>query len=182
MIVLFGPAGAGKSVQGQFLAAREDWRWLSAGQLLRETHDPKISRAMRKGVLIPNDRMNKIMGNAMKRADNIDQIILDGWPRHIEQAKWLFESQPEHGHAISVVIVLEVARQELLHRLEIRGRADDTPGAIDERLAIYRKEMYPVLAYFTEQNVPVVHLNGEGTVGQVHDRIIAELQSRGLVK
>ena len=34
MIVFFGPAGAGKSVQGQLLAARNNWRWLSAGQLL----------------------------------------------------------------------------------------------------------------------------------------------------
>ena len=182
MIVLFGPAGAGKSVQGQFLAAREGWRWLSAGQLLRETNDPEINEAMQKGMLIPNDRMNKIMGDAIKRAENIDQIILDGWPRHIEQAKWLFESQPEHGHAISVVIVLEVTREELLKRLAIRGRADDTPDAIDERLTIYRREMYPVLGYFTEEGLPIVHLNGEGTVGQVHDRIMAELQSRGLIK
>ena len=37
MIVFFGPAGAGKSVQGQILAARHGWRWLSAGQLLRYT-------------------------------------------------------------------------------------------------------------------------------------------------
>ena len=41
MIVFFGPAGAGKSVQGQMLAARNGWRWLSAGQLLRD----KIGRA-----------------------------------------------------------------------------------------------------------------------------------------
>jgi adenylate kinase len=43
MIVFFGPAGAGKSVQGQILAARYNWRWLSTGQLLRDSHDPKVA-------------------------------------------------------------------------------------------------------------------------------------------
>ncbi len=182
MIVFFGPAGAGKSVQGQILAAREGMRWFSAGQLLRETRDSEILAYMQKGELVPYQRVNDIMGEAIKRAKNIDQIILDGWPRQLEQAQWLLASQPDHGRSVDVVIVLEVPREELLKRLEVRGRADDTPEAIDERLAIYRQEMYPVLGYFTEHRVPVVHLNGEGTVGQVHDRIMAELQGRGLAK
>ncbi|MNU08130.1 adenylate kinase [compost metagenome] len=57
----------------------------------------------------------------------------------------------------------------------MRGRADDTPEAIDERLKIYRTEMYPILSYFTEKNVNIVHIDGTGTVGQVHDRIVEEL-------
>lgn len=182
MIVFFGPAGAGKSVQGQILAAREGWRWLSAGRLLRDTRNPELLAHMQKGELAPVAQVNSIMGDAIKNAANIDQIIIDGFPRELEQAKWLVESQPEHGRAIGVVIVLEVPREELMKRLAVRGRADDTPEAIDERLRIYRQEMYPILGYFTEQHIPVVHLNGEGTVGQVHDRIMAELQSRGLAK
>ena len=43
MIIFFGPAGAGKSVQGQILAARHGWRWMSAGQLLRDTHNPELT-------------------------------------------------------------------------------------------------------------------------------------------
>ncbi len=42
MILFFGPAGAGKSVQGQMIAARHGWRWISTGQLLREPHDLEI--------------------------------------------------------------------------------------------------------------------------------------------
>ena len=182
MIVFFGPAGAGKSVQGQILAAREGWRWLSAGQLLRDTHDADLLQHMQKGELVPVQRVNDIMNDAIKRAENIDQIILDGFPRQLEQAQWLVENQPQHGRAIGVVIVLEVPREELLKRLAVRGRTDDTPEAIDERLKIYRQEIYPILNYLNEQGAPVVHLNGEGTVGQVHDRIMTELQSRGIAK
>ncbi len=180
MIIFFGPAGAGKSVQGQILAARQGWRWLSAGQLLRDTHDKDLIDTMQKGELVPFDRVNTIMNEAITRAQNIDQLILDGFPRQLEQATWLVEHQPTHGRSIGVVIVLEVPREELLKRLAVRGRADDTPESIDERLHIYRQEIYPILAYLNDQGIPVVHLNGEGTVGQIHDRIMAELQSRGL--
>jgi len=182
MIVFFGPAGAGKSIQGQILAARQNWRWLSAGQILRDTHDAEIHDYMQKGQLIPSEVSNRIMGEAIKKAGDIDRIILDGFPRQIEQATWLIDSQPEHGRAIDLVVVLEVPREELLNRLSIRGRADDTPDAIDNRLRDYRQVMYPILGYFTDQHIPVVHIDGVGTVGEIHDRIFAELQSRGITK
>lgn len=182
MILFFGPAGAGKSVQGQILAARFGWRWLSAGQLLRDTHDPELIAEMQTGKLLDHDKVNAIIGDALLRATNIDSVILDGFPRAVEQAKWLVENQPTHGRSISLVVVLEVPRDELLKRLDLRGRPDDTPETIDERLKIYRQEIYPLLTYMTEQNVPIVHIDGEGTVGVVHDRIVDELVSRGLAK
>lgn len=180
MIVFFGPAGAGKSVQGQMLAARMDWRWLSAGQLLRDTHDPELVQTMHSGNMVSHEAITKIMGEAIHRAGDIDQLILDGFPRLLEQAKWLVDSQTDHGRHVKLVVVLEVPREELLKRLSIRGRVDDTPEAIDQRLNIYRQEMYPILSYLTEQNIPVVHIDGVGAVGQVHDRIVAELTSRDL--
>lgn len=180
MIVFFGPAGAGKSMQGQILAARQGWRWLSTGQILRDAHDPEINQYMHEGKLIPADVSNRIMGEAISKAGDIDQIILDGFPRQIEQAKWLIDSQPEHGRAVGLVVVLEVPREELLKRLAIRGRIDDRPEAIDQRLTDYRQVMYPILGYLTEQHIPVVHIDGVGTVGEIHDRIFAEIQSRGI--
>jgi adenylate kinase len=180
MIVFFGPAGAGKSMQGQILAARQGWRWLSTGQILRDVHDPEINKYMHEGKLIPAGLSNRIMGEAIKKAGDIDQIILDGFPRQIEQAQWLIENQPDHGRAIGLVVVLEVPREELLKRLAIRGRADDTPEAIDQRLLDYRQVMYPILGYLTDQHIPVVHIDGVGTVGEIHDRIFAEIQSRGI--
>ena len=181
MIVFFGPAGAGKSVQGQILAARMGWRWLSAGQLLRDTNDVNLLHFMHEGKMVPHEAITKIMGQAISHAVHIEQLILDGFPRLLEQAEWLINSQPDHGRSVALVIVLEVPREELLKRLAIRGRSDDSPEAIDERLKLYRQEMYPVLNYLTEQNVPVVHLDGTSTVGQVHDRVVAELTSRELV-
>lgn len=181
MIVFFGPAGAGKSVQGQLLAARNGWRWLSAGQLLRDTHDIDLIAEMQTGRLVDPAKVNELMGDALKRAKNINRVILDGFPRQLSQAKWLIESQPEHERSIALVIVMEVPRAELLKRLEVRGRVDDTPEAVDERLRIYRTEIYPILTYLTEQGVRIAHVEGTGTVGQVHDRIMDELAACKLV-
>jgi adenylate kinase len=177
MIVFFGPAGAGKSVQGQILAARNGWRWLSSGQELRDTHDLELIKEMQTGKLVSPEKVNDLMGKALKRAKNIDRVILDGYPRQLSQAKWLIDNEPEHGRSVALVIVVEVPRAELLKRLEVRGRIDDTQEAIDERLRIYRTEMYPVLSYFTEQGINVAHIDGTGTVGQVHDRIMEELKA-----
>lgn len=181
MIVFFGPAGAGKSVQGQILAARQGWRWLSAGQILRDTHDTEIVQTMHEGKLVPHEMITRIMGEAINKAGDIDQVILDGFPRELEQAQWLVDSKTDHGRDIGLVVVLEVPREELLKRLAIRGRADDTPEAIDQRLHIYRQEMYPILGLFSEDHIPVVHVDGVGTVGEIHDRVYAELESRGLI-
>lgn len=181
MIVFFGPAGAGKSVQGQMLAARHGWRWLSAGQLLRDTRDIELIKEMQTGALVNPEKVNKLMGDALKRATNINRVILDGFPRQLEQARWLIESQPEHQRSIALVVVLEVPRSELLKRLEVRGRADDQPEVIEERLRIYRQEMYPILSYFTDEHINIAHIDGTGTVGQVHDRIMEELEACKLV-
>jgi adenylate kinase len=180
MIVFFGPAGAGKSVQGQMLAARQGWRWLSSGQLLRDTRDIELIKKMQTGKLVDTETINTLMGDALKRSKNISRVILDGFPRELSQAKWLVESQPEHERSVQLVIVLEVPRGELLKRIEVRGRIDDTPEAVDERLKIYRSEMYPVLSYLTEQGVNIAHIDGTGTVGQVHDRIMEEIQAHNL--
>lgn len=178
MIVFFGPAGAGKSVQGQMLAARHGWRWLSAGQLLRDTHDIELIKLMQTGALVSPEKVNELMGEAISRAASIDRVIIDGFPRSLEQAHWLVDS---NERPIDLVIVLEVPQSELQKRLEVRGRVDDTPEAIEERLRIYRTEMYPILGYFTERGINIVHIDGTGTVGQIHDRIMAELTACKLV-
>lgn len=162
------------------LAARMEWRWLGIGQLLRDTRDPEIHAAMREGKLIPVELSEQVMGEAIASARDIKEIILDGFPRELHQAQWLLEHQSEYDRYVDIAVVLEVPREELLKRLAIRGRADDTPDAIDERLDIYRKETYPILNYLTERDIPVVHIDGIGSVGQVHDRIVAELTDRGI--
>ena len=100
MIVFFGPAGAGKSVQGQILAARHGWRWLSAGQLLRDSRDLEVMEQMRAGKLVSPELTYQIISESLERAQDIEGIILDGFPRMLEQAKWLQDNKTKHGRDI----------------------------------------------------------------------------------
>ncbi|MBC7746906.1 nucleoside monophosphate kinase [Pedobacter sp.] len=181
MIIFFGPAGAGKSVQGQMLSARHGWRWLSAGQLLRDTRDHQLIAEMQSGVLVDENRVNEIMKKAIIGAREIEHVVLDGYPRQLSQAEQIIKSQEEFERTVKIVIVLEVPKSEILRRLSVRGRVDDVPEAIEERLSIYRQEIYPILNYFTEQKIYISHIDGTGTVGQVHDRIEEELKACSLL-
>lgn len=168
-------------MQGQILSARHGWRWLSAGQLLRDTHNPELIAQMQTGQLVSEETIQTVMKQALLEAKDIERVILDGYPRELGQAQWLIDTEPEHEQSISLVVVLEVPRGEVLRRLQVRGRTDDTPEAIEKRLQVYRQEIYPILDYLNDRSVPIVHLDGTGTVGQVHDRIEAELVAHGIV-
>lgn len=181
MIVFFGPAGAGKSIQGQMLSARHGWRWLSTGQMFRDTKDEEIHKILASGNLIDNEITYKVVQEAFSNAGDIKQLILDGFPRTLEQAEWMVQSHDKLGRRIDIVVVLEVPESEIMRRLAIRGRKEDTPEIIANRMNIYRKEMYPILSYFAEQQIRIVHIDGTGTVGEVHDRIEAELETWQLV-
>lgn len=177
MILFFGPAGSGKSVQGQILGARPGWRWISTGELLRDTHDPDISRTINAGNLISSDQMNKVITEALQQAIDIKHVVLDGYPRKIEQAQWLVENLPKHERSISLAIVLIVPRIDIDRRMALRGRLDDTLEAIDKRLNVYRQTTSQILAYLAEQHVPVVQVDASGTIDQVHDKIQAQIDA-----
>jgi adenylate kinase len=171
MVIFFGPPGSGKSVQGQILAARHGWRWLSTGQLLRQTSNVEVIAEMRKGKLISDDLVNRVFEDALHRAKGMAHIIIDGYPRHVDQAKWLLGQMPKHDRKVSAVIVLDVDDDEILRRLELRGRLDDAPEIVRTRLQDYRVQTQPVIEYFAKYGVHVEQIDGMGSVGTVHDRV-----------
>jgi len=179
MVIIFGPAGSGKSLQGQILSARLGWRWLSAGQLLRDLKDHEISKVQHSGALVDSDIVNKLIAKAIKKSrEDTGQVILDGYPREISQAEWLVEQ----GYPISLAVVLDVPKTELLKRLYIRGRADDlSREAIEERLGVFDRDFRTIRQILTDSQIPVVDVNGVGTVGEVHDRIIEEFEKCNII-
>lgn len=182
MILLFGPTGAGKSMQGQMLAVRQGWKWLSTGEMLRASSDEEVIKVLKTGELISDELTYEVFQEAVQHArdNNFSQIIVDGFPRTKAQAEWLSEYMEREHEGIDVVLVLEVPESEIMSRLEKRARMEDNPEVIARRMNIYRQKMYPVLATFAEDGVRVVHVDGTGTAGEVHDRLYSELAANGL--
>lgn len=181
MIIFFGPAGSGKSLQGQILAARKEWQWLSSGQILRDSKDAQLKEIMQTGQLVPNEKMNQIIGEALDNVADKDKLILDGYPRQIDQAHWLVEKQYIQGNSKDLVIVVDVPVEVLVERLSGRGRADDTPEIIEQRLKVYDQETTQILDYLSNLGVKVIHIDGSGRVGQIHDNLMEELAKCKLV-
>ena len=187
MIIFFGPAGAGKSMQGQMLAARHGWRWLSSGQIFRDQADHEMLEYLKTGELIPDEVTNRVIFAALDKAHacgDVDRVILDGYPRTVAQAEALVKHEQERcgENPIAMCVVLEVPKSEIMKRLAVRGRGEDSPETIEKRLQIHRGEIYPLLNLFNELHVPIEHIDGVGTVGEVHDRIEAELINHKIVK
>ncbi|HMS93271.1 MAG TPA: nucleoside monophosphate kinase [Candidatus Saccharibacteria bacterium] len=183
MILLFGPTGAGKSLQGQMMAIRQGWKWLSTGEMFRASNDPQIIEQLKTGELLSDEQTYEVFQEAVKDAHDkkYPQIIVDGFPRTKEQAEWLADYMEKEGEKIDIVIALEVPESEIMNRLEKRARMEDSPEVIARRMSIYRQKMYPVLGIFAEDEVRVVHVEGVGTAGEVHDKLYAELEANGLV-
>lgn len=175
MILFFGPAGAGKSMQGQLLGTHYGWPWVSTGKMLRETENADIQARLQRGELISDNEMYILLQETFEKQGDA-QWILDGFPRTRAQVEWLVAHQEQFGYSLDVAVVLDVSEDEVVARMEARGRSDDTPEAVAERLRIFREEVEPILEYLNQQNVPIARVNGIGRIGAIHDLIDDEVQ------
>lgn len=181
MILFFGPAGAGKSVQGHMLAERLNWKWLSTGEMFRESTDPEVRQILKTGALVSDEKTYQVVEEAFGRAKDFSRLIVDGFPRTMAQATWLTDTNNTYGRQIAIVLVLDVPDAEIQERLSHRGREQDTPKIIAERLELYRRETNPILDYFDENGITIAHIDGMGTVDEIHQKIMNQIQDNNLV-
>ncbi|MCL2037902.1 nucleoside monophosphate kinase [Candidatus Saccharibacteria bacterium] len=186
MLIFFGPVGAGKSTQGQMLAERHGWLWLSTGQMFRDSNDPEVIATLDRGQLITDDVTNQVVAAKLVEVSHCGEkggLILDGYPRNLMQAEFLVKHETERcgDNNINLAINIAVTKEETLKRLMLRARTDDTVEAIENRLEIYHSMTNPVLKYLADKGVTVVHIDGSGTVDEIHGRIEAALAAHGVV-
>ena len=170
MFILFGPAGSGKSLQGQRLADKYGWRWLSVGQLLRNQKNPELDKIMKEGGLVDDRFVVNMMHDAMMEAEYAQKVaILDGYPRDEWQAKWL----EEHGDLeyIDGAIILNVPQEELWNRLNARGRIDDKEDAIERRWKIFEQTISSMSTILKRNDVKITEVDGVGEIEQVTERL-----------
>ncbi len=174
MIVLFGLAGTGKGTQAKALSEFFGWRTFSVGQVIRDTG--KYDNTTNQGGLIPDDDVIKLMTEQIEKATAEGfNIILDGYPRTEYQAQWLMDHMKDD---ISGAIILEVPKDELYERLELRGREDDkSKDAIDRRWEIFEQNITPIIKLFEQNNIPVEKVDGVGAVETVTERLITVVKA-----
>ncbi len=178
--IIFGPPGSGKGTQAKRIEKEFHLAHLSTGQILRAEVargteiGREVARAMAAGDLVPDDIIVSIVRERLPDSESGRGVLLDGFPRTLEQARALDEMLSAEGHRVDFVIALEVPESELveriLHRAAIEGRADDTPEAIAERMHEYHKLTEAVLDYYRQQGVRVEVVDGTGDADAVFER------------
>ena len=92
-LILFGPPGAGKGTQAQFIVKKHNYFQLSTGNLLREEVKLKtqlgteIENLITNGKFVSDETVNTLLRQSITNLKFRDRIIFDGYPRNVDQAK-----------------------------------------------------------------------------------------------
>ena len=175
-LVFIGPPGAGKGTQAERLIERYQLAHLSTGDMLRAARDAqtevgkKADEFMSQGLLVPDDIIVAIIADRLTEPDCQKGYLLDGFPRTIAQAEALDKMLAEKTTPLDVVLELQVPEEELFQRLAGRGRADDTPEVIRQRLVAYREQTEPLLDYYSKSGL-LKSVDGLGSIDDIFGRV-----------
>jgi adenylate kinase len=184
-VLLLGPQGSGKGTQAKRIGAEYGIPHIATGDMLRTAMEEgtELGRRVRpiveSGQLVPDDLMIDLIRERLNRPDAEAGFILDGFPRTPAQADALDEMLEEIGRPLSVVFEFqvpdEIARERLLKRAELEGRADDMPEAIERRLALYHELTEPLVEHYRLQG-NLVGIHGNRPVNEVFAEIQQALE------
>lgn len=204
-IVLLGPPGSGKGTQGEKLSDELGYTRLSTGDMLREAVrngtdlGKKAKEYMDSGALVPNDLIIGLMKEKIAQAKG--GVILDGFPRTVEQADALAEQLD-----VDLALNLDVADEELINRLTKRRscpdcnavyhliynppkqegvcdkcggklyqRDDDKEETVLNRLKVYRENTMPLIDYYAKKGT-LVTIEGVGSIDEIFAKVEKAVQ------
>ena len=204
-IVLLGPPGSGKGTQGEKLSDEFGYTRLSTGDMLREAVrngtdlGKKAKEYMDSGALVPNDLIIGLMKEKIAQAKG--GVILDGFPRTVEQADALAEQLD-----VDLALNLDVADEELINRLTKRRscpdcnavyhliynppktegvcdkcgaklyqRDDDKEETVLNRLKVYRENTMPLIDYYAKKGT-LVTIEGVGSIDEIFAKVEKAVQ------
>ena len=163
-LILFGPPGAGKGTQANFLIHRYNIVQISTGDMLREevklgTELGKAAKSiMDKGNLVSDEIIISMIEKRIIKPDCKNGFILDGFPRTLQQAIDLDNILDKLNINIDKVIEINVNEDILLKRIMKRAlesktkREDDNSEILKNRIIVYKKDTLPVLQYYKKSN------------------------------
>jgi adenylate kinase len=175
-IVLLGPPGSGKGTQAEHLRDR-GWLTLSTGDLLRQARadgtelGEQASQYMDRGDLVPDDLIVALIAGELEGRDDVS-IVLDGFPRTVAQADELAAALTPHDRGLDAVVLIDVPDDVVSERISGRGRADDNPETVRERLHVYHGETEPLIAYYDERGL-LRRVDGDGDPDAIADGVRA---------
>ena len=205
-IILFGPPGSGKGTQADNLVRDYNLYKISTGDLLREevkkesSLGNEIKKFIDKGIFVTDEIIKNLIENIISNKKYFNNIIFDGYPRNLNQAKNLNILIKKYNQKIARVFSFKVDQNIVLKRLSgrqvcskcglifnqffnpstennhkcdskfLQKRSDDTDKTIKIRFDIYNKETLPVLDFYKNQNL-LSEIDGMKQINAIYGEI-----------
>ncbi len=211
-IIFLGAPGAGKGTQAAIVAQELKLAHVASGDLFRQAAEQgtelgiKAKSYMEKGMLVPDEITIQMVLERISAPDAESGVILDGFPRNLEQARALDKALPGQGKAIDKVVYIKVPEEELLQRLggrwicrncqapyhatnsppEVPGKCDRCGGELYQRPDDAVETVKERLKVYFAQTAPLIdyysqsgkllEVDGQGNVDAVSRRIVIALK------
>ena len=211
-LILLGPPGAGKGTQARLLVDNLGVTQISTGEILRETSKKrtqlglKIDEFLKAGKLVPDDIVNDIIREKIKKTNFEKGFILDGYPRTVKQAQALDMIVEEIDGQIDHVIHFDLDEDNIVERISGRrqcrqcgkgyhvrfappreeGICDRCGGALFQRKDDKKEVIKERLKIYEKQNELLVdyykkrgklcHVQGHGSTDEVHKKVMKILE------
>ena len=186
-ILLLGPQGSGKGTQAKRIASDYGIPHIATGDIVRELkeQDSELGREVKavydRGDLVSDELMIKLIEDRLAREDAQNGFVLDGFPRTLAQAEALDTLLRDLDRKLDVVLEFQVPDREtllrrILNRAAEENRSDDTPEAIERRLALYYEQTAPLVEYYRSRHGNVVGIHADRPVDEVYAEVQAALE------
>lgn len=188
-VVFFGPQGSGKGTQTrnlvEYLKTHDNKPVvdLETGRGFRtlaksDTYTgARVRELLENGEMVPNLLTSSIvMMDVAERITKDSHLVIDGFPRNVDQARILEQMMNFYRREHLTVVCLDVTDAVVIERLKGRGREDDTPELIAERLRLYHDMTKPLMDHYEKRpDTNFIHVNGSQEIKEVWEEIKSKL-------
>ncbi len=206
-MIILGPQGSGKGTQAELLREKFGLAFISSGEWMREVAqiDTELGRRVKeridKGLMVEPEDVAAVVEEKLKQVSPQKGIIVEGFPRSLEQYELMKQFWPKLNRGDYRVIFIELSEEEAVKRLGSRvicencklifitgqfekcpkcggklvQRHDDYPEAVKKRLGWFKSEVLPVIKEIEKDGHGVIRIDGSPTIEEVHEEILEKL-------
>lgn len=198
-LIIIGCPGAGKGTQAKRLKEIYDIAHISTGDLLREQVALKtelgnqIADIMKSGGLVTDEIVGKLLMMRIEKPDCANGYILDGYPRNVEQAEYLYSIIGDVDKVVYINVEDSIIIDRMAGRLacpkcgqtyhiknspsKVEGvcddcgsaliqREDDKEETVKNRLEVFRKSTFPIVEYYKNKGL-LLEINGDNPIDKI---------------